>query len=427
MSNLSGRRTIIRNDFTPRSSNKTSQGGAVQSQPAPTVTKSRKRRSSKERIKSSTVAIYASVFALLVSVVALGYKAPEEVTAIASASGWPVGAAPAPQAAVVNLSKLATGNISSADVLAANIAASVANNAELSVAGHINEMAASAEIQSQYAAADETSSVSKPVIVELSAASRDIQSYTVIEGDTLESIAQRFGISVNTLKWSNNISVNSVSAGKVLEILPKDGIVYTVKAGDDINKIAEKYKADASLIATYNDLEISGVSEGLKIIIPDGDLPETERPGYVPPRPSYSSGSYIGFISGYGNWSGEVLGTYHLATPAGSTGGYAAGNCTAYAFMRRAELGKPLPPGVGSTNFGNAISWPSRASSLGFSVNRSPSVGAVIQSGNHVGVVEEIRSDGSLRVTDMNYMYRLNNVANRIIPASHVGAYMYIH
>lgn len=374
---------------------------------APVASKPRSKRS-KERIKSSTAAIYASVFALLISVVAVGYKAPQEVGSVATASR-----------SVANSSIMVSGP-SASDVTAAAVAATVASAADLAIAGNVNEFAASVQIQSQYSSVDEGSAITKPTIVELSEASRNIATYAVEEGDTLQSIAAKFNISVNTIKWANDLIGDTVAVGKVLDILPRSGVVYVVKSGDSIESIADKYKASASAITTFNDLEISGLKTGLKIIIPDGVLPEAERPGYVSPVPS--APVYTGFVTGYGAWHGKVLSQRWVATPYNLIGGYADGNCTAYAYMRRAQIGRPVP-----TNLGNAYTWATQARVMGYNVNKTPAAGAVIQAGNHVGVVEEVLPNGDLRITDMNYGYRLNNLAERIIPASSTGSYMYIH
>lgn len=308
------------------------------------------------------------------------------------------------------------------DVVATEIAASVATRAGLAVAPNVNERAISKRVQSEYASSTgETASISKPAIVQLSSASRGITKHSVEPGETAQTIAAKYGVSVDTIKWANNLTGDSITAGSTIDVLPRTGIAYTVKDGDTIQKIAEKYKADASLITTYNDLELNGISTGLKIIIPNGELPTTERPGYVAPVASYSYSSG-GFVSGYGTWSGDVLSQRYMATPSNLIGGYAPGNCTAYAFMRRAQLGRPV-----SSNLGNAYTWATQARAFNYVVNKTPAVGAVIQSGNHVGVVEEVLANGDLRITDMNYGYRLYNLAERIIPASTVGNYMYIH
>ncbi|KKP80633.1 MAG: CHAP domain containing protein, partial [Candidatus Levybacteria bacterium GW2011_GWB1_35_5] len=47
--------------------------------------------------------------------------------------------------------------------------------------------------------------------------------YTVAKGDTLSTIAQKFGISTNTIKWQNNLVSDTLSVGDNLEILPVSG------------------------------------------------------------------------------------------------------------------------------------------------------------------------------------------------------------
>lgn len=370
------------------------------------VVKPKVKRSPKGRIKSSTVAIYSSVFVLLMSVIAVGYRAPEQ-TIVSTAN-------------VANIST-AEEDLAVSDVVATDIAASVAQAASLAIAPNIAERAVSTRVQSAYqTAGSDTSTINKPAIVELSEATRNITTYTVVEGDTVDSIAAKFGISAQTLKWANNLTGNSVAVGSTVDILPANGISYIAKDGDTIEKIAEKYKADVAYVISYNDLELSGLRTGLKILIPGGELPETERPGYVAPAPVYSYGS--GFVTGVGAWSGQVLSMRSFRGVDASSGGYAPGNCTAYAYFRRAQLGRPVP-----SQLGNAYTWATQARAFNYTVNKTPAAGAVIQSGNHVGVVEEVLPNGDLRITDMNYGYRLYNLADRIIPASTVHNYMFIH
>lgn len=401
--NPSGRRTIIRNDFT--SSNATvTQGGAaaarVQSVPAQST-----KRSQKGRIKSSTVAIYASVFVLLVAIIAVGYRAPQQVSATT-----PV---------IANVANESADQPAVDTVLATRIASSVAEYAGIPVTGNVRELADSTEIMSQYSnAAADNSSVSKPAIVALSNASRNIVQYVVVEGDSIASIAAKFGVSEQTIKWANDISGNSITVGSTIDILPRDGLAYVVKSGDTVEGIARKYKANVSLIVSANDLEVSGLSTGLKIIIPDGELPTNERPGYIAPAVRYSSG----FITGVGTWSGQVISMGIFRGVNANDGGYANGNCTAWAFYRRAQMGMPIP-----TNLGNANTWATKARAQGLVVNSTPSVGAVIQAGMHVGVVEEVYANGNLRISDMNYGYRVYNLAYRIIPAASVKNYAFIH
>jgi surface antigen len=203
----------------------------------------------------------------------------------------------------------------------------------------------------------------------------------------------------------------------VLDILPRDGIAYTVKAGDTIQSIADKYKSNASLITTYNDLEISGVSAGAKIIIPGGDLPTTERPGYTAPitRIASTSGS---------SSSGSAFSGFR----SGSVGNkYAYGNCTWWAYERRAQMGRP----VGSF-WGNGGSWAFSGRAAGFLVNNVPAAGAVlVEAGSpgHVGIVESVNGDGSIVISEMNNAAYggFNIVNNRTISAGQAAAYQYVH
>src|SRR5690606_39209854 len=118
-------------------------------------------------------------------------------------------------------------------------------------------------------------------------------------------------------RWANNLTSDLLEPGKVLEIPPVNGILYTVKEGDTISSIASKYNVNEQRIELYNNLE-NGMTVGQKIILLDGDLPETERPGYVAPQPVVST-------PGYGTNGGIVAGGYR----GGSVGNrYAYGNCT---------------------------------------------------------------------------------------------------
>ncbi|HEX2792765.1 MAG TPA: M23 family metallopeptidase [Candidatus Paceibacterota bacterium] len=105
-----------------------------------------------------------------------------------------------------------------------------------------------------------------------------ITSYTVEEGDSLSEIADRFGVTVNTILWANDISdANTVRPGDDLLILPVSGLQYTVRSGDTIGTIADKYGADANEIALFNGLASSvDLKAGSDIIIPGGQLPSSK-------------------------------------------------------------------------------------------------------------------------------------------------------
>ncbi|HVX90123.1 MAG TPA: M23 family metallopeptidase [Candidatus Paceibacterota bacterium] len=107
--------------------------------------------------------------------------------------------------------------------------------------------------------------------------SSSISSYTVVEGDTLSEIAEKFGVSTNTILWANNLTLKStIKPGMTLLILPVSGVEHTVLSGETLASLATKYHADATEIATYNGLESSAsLTAGTKIIIPGGEIAST--------------------------------------------------------------------------------------------------------------------------------------------------------
>jgi murein DD-endopeptidase MepM/ murein hydrolase activator NlpD len=108
-----------------------------------------------------------------------------------------------------------------------------------------------------------------------------IVEYTVVEGDTISSLAKKFGISEDTILWQNKLSRNSIlKPGQKLEILPITGIAHKVEKGDTIYSIAKKYNAEAQAIVDYpfntfvND-ETYSLAVGQIIFVPDGTPPDT--------------------------------------------------------------------------------------------------------------------------------------------------------
>ena len=84
--------------------------------------------------------------------------------------------------------------------------------------------------------------------------------YTVKKGDTLYSIANNYGVSVDAIKKLNNLTSNILSIGQQLYI-PKDSVVeetdfvvYEVKPGDTLYSIAKKYNTTPEAIKNYNNL-----------------------------------------------------------------------------------------------------------------------------------------------------------------------------
>ncbi len=201
----------------------------------------------------------------------------------------------------------------------------------------------------------------------------DIQDYVVQNGDNLGSLASKFGVTSDSIKWSNNISGSTLSPGTKLLIPPINGIAYVVKSSDTPDTLATKFSANKDQIVVFNDAEVSGLKVGDRIVIPNGRI---AAPAYVATSYfSYGTSAIYGF------------------------NGYDYGWCTWYVANRRAAIGRPVP-----SNLGNAYSWYAIARNAGLPTGFTPAVGAVAvnEGGNHVSVVEAVNSDGSFWVSEMN-------------------------
>lgn len=104
-----------------------------------------------------------------------------------------------------------------------------------------------------------------------------ISTYTVREGDSLSGIADMFDVSMNTILWANNLtSKGAVHPGMTLIILPVSGIRHTVASGDTLASLAKKYGSDAEEIASYNGMSsVDDLVKGATVIIPGGELAAT--------------------------------------------------------------------------------------------------------------------------------------------------------
>ncbi|RWZ78961.1 MAG: LysM peptidoglycan-binding domain-containing protein [Candidatus Chaera renei] len=347
-----------------------------------------------KRIKFSAYVSYLAIVALILSVVSIGYQSPVQQNAIGSA-------------------RVAFATAPSVDqVAAAELAVTAAQTANLAVAGNVESLSYSLSAKSALAQTDE-SVISKPQLVQ-TVNVRGVRSYQAKAGDTVPAVAASLGVSADTVRWANSLTSDALSPGQVLKVPPVNGLIYTVKPGDTPDSLAAKYKADRARIVTFNDAELSGLKPGQAIIIPGGTLPTNERPGYQAPATSLRYGSSAGFS---------------LLPNAGVSVGnrYAYGYCTYWVYNRRAQLGRP----VGSY-WGDAVTWDDYARAAGYRVDKTPEVGAVLQDPTiappygHVAVVEKIGADGSVTVSEMNYV-GWNIISSRTISAAQARGYTYIH
>jgi surface antigen len=255
-------------------------------------------------------------------------------------------------------------------ISSADIAANIATVTSLPEAVAVINQADSLEIYLSNSIKINQAIVTKPQIVTGGTKSRkDIQVYIAVAGDTVSSLATKFGVTSDSIKWSNGLYSNYVAVGTELRIPPVNGIVYMVRSGDTLDALVSRFQATKEIMVAFNDIEISGLPVGEYIVVPNGVQ-------------SY----YTSSIASY---------SY---TPQWAGNGYYYGYCTYYAATK-----VKVP-----SNWGNANTWDDYARLSGWIVSSTPVVGAVAQTDTlsywgHVAYVEEVSADGlMMRYSDMN-------------------------
>lgn len=94
--------------------------------------------------------------------------------------------------------------------------------------------------------------------------------YTVKVGDSLYQIAQRYGTTVDELKRLNNLTSNTLSIGQQLIIPSTSPSVnyYTVQRGDSLYSIAKKFGTTVDKLKAANNMSSNLISIGQELVIP---------------------------------------------------------------------------------------------------------------------------------------------------------------
>ena len=133
-----------------------------------------------------------------------------------------------------------------------------------------------------------------------------ISLYIVRGGDTLSGIAEMFGVSVNTIRWANDIPKGgTIAVGQTLTILPITSVRYTIKKGDTLAAIAKRYSGDVDEIVSYNGLEPDELTPGTEILIPGGELSVSPAPA---PAKTTTYATTVGTPSQIGYYLRPIVG-----------------------------------------------------------------------------------------------------------------------
>ncbi|MDH5507701.1 MAG: peptidoglycan DD-metalloendopeptidase family protein [Anaerolineae bacterium] len=164
----------------------------------------------------------------------------------------------------------------------------------------------------------------------------DVIYYEVVQGDNLFSIAERFGISPETVLWGNSGLLQDnprlITPGMVLVILPTDGVYHRWSIGENLRKVAESFSADPQAIIEWpgNGLDpyeatpdTADFPDGTWVIIPGG---RRELVDWGPPAISRENPAVAAY---YGSGAcGQVYegaignGTFVWPTTSGQISGY---------------------------------------------------------------------------------------------------------
>lgn len=115
-----------------------------------------------------------------------------------------------------------------------------------------------------------------------------VRVYTVQAGDTLYSIATRFGMTVAALQSANGLTGTQIYVGQQLTVFIEGGTggpgvrIYTVLAGDTLYSISRKFGVSVQDLEAINDIAASGyIYPGQVLDIPVAQTYTVQRGDYL--------------------------------------------------------------------------------------------------------------------------------------------------
>ena len=97
--------------------------------------------------------------------------------------------------------------------------------------------------------------------------------YKIQNGDTLDSLAKRYGVSPEILKNLNQNSSFAVGSNIIVPTMNEYFEVYTIEKGDNLYNIARKYNTDYNLLALLNGINVDDyIYPNTTILVPKRDV-----------------------------------------------------------------------------------------------------------------------------------------------------------
>jgi LysM repeat protein len=254
-----------------------------------------------------------------------------------------------------------------------------------------------------------------------------ITQYTIVQGDTLAKLSDRYDVSVEAIQWANDIrSWDVLKPGMILKIPPISWVIHRVVRGDTLSEIAIKYNIDGDDIIRVNRLSnAASLRIGTDLVIPwavrktqpttpiavkKADDKKIPVPTKVPTKIPTTVSQVTGLKSAY------------AVEYSGKSRGFVWGNCTWYVAQYKSVSWR-----------WNANQWLKNAKAAWVKTGQIPVPGSIVQfSGRgynryygHVGIVADV-TDDHIIIKDMNYR-SLYEVTIRKVPRDDVTIDGYIY
>ena len=192
-------------------------------------------------------------------------------------------------AVVVALPFLAT---SAPRTNAAQLGGQSVGNTTLGVFDDLRDAGPTAAARAQNVARGGTITAGRsPVTVQAPAVPSFDQLYVLSQTDTLWTIANFFGISAEAVAYANGITdPYNLEVGRRIRIPPAEGALYTVVDGDTVESVAARFKIDPDAVRSYNRLyfEPDRFAAGQLIFVQNAALPTLPAPVQAEPQQSTS-------------------------------------------------------------------------------------------------------------------------------------------